>query len=269
MARAELTAALALDRRLRRRAAAEVVPVAEGLVVRHPELYDVHYVNAVLVDAGSAASPGDLVALADRWLGDLPHRHVVLDDETAGEGAAAALVGSGWERRRTLYMTFAGDPQAAGGDPRARRIAESEMEALQVAAVREEVSPAALHSGLVARLVATQRTLRATTPARCFGAGEGGGLQSMCTLFLDDDLAGGRAALVAEVGTLHSHRGRGLARAAVGAAVAGAAAWGARLIVVSADADDWPQLLYASLGFAPAGRQVSLTRRRSSAGTGL
>ncbi len=37
--------------------------------------------------------------------------------------------------------------------------------------------------------------------------------------------------------------------------------WGAELIVVPADADDWPQLMYAGLGFEPLGRQVTLTRR--------
>jgi hypothetical protein len=45
------------------------------------------------------------------------------------------------------------------------------------------------------------------------------------------------------------------------AAVAHAGRWGAELIVVPADADDWPQVMYARLGFAPAGRQVALTRR--------
>ena len=68
-------------------------------------------------------------------------------------------------------------------------------------------------------------------------------------------------ATVEEVGTLIAHRGRGLARAVVLAAVAYAARWGADLIVVAADADDWPQLMYARLGFAAIGRQVTLTRR--------
>lgn len=239
-----------------------------GLVVRHPELYDVHFLNAVLLDAGAAVAPEALPALADRWLGDLGHRHVVLDDADAGERAAAALAPAGWERRRTLYMAFAGDPRSVGADPRARAISEAEMEALQLQAIREEVPAAALRSGLVARLAARQRALRAGTPARCFGAGEAGGLQSMCTVFCDEDVGGRRAAVIAEVGTLASHRGRGLARAAVGAAVAAAGEWGAELVVVSADADDWPQLLYAALGFAPLGRQVSLTRRVGSAGAG-
>jgi len=263
----ELAAALAIDRRVRERAAAEVVRLPEGLVVRRPELWDVHYLNALLLDAGAPSATTGIVALADRWLGDLSHRHVVFDDEAAGERAAADL--PGWERRRTSFMVFTGDPAAVPRDRRARPISDAEMETLQLAALGEEVPEAAARSGLAERLAATQRVLRAGTLARCFGAGEAGGLQSMCTLFADEDVGGRRVAMVEEVGTLVAHRGRGLARAVVGAAISDALAWEAELIVVPADADDWPQVMYAGLGFTPVGRQVSLTRRERSAGAGL
>ena len=260
----DLAAALQLDRAVRRRAAAEVIPVPVGLVVRRPELWDVHYLNAVLLDAGPALPAPDVVALADRWLGDLDHRHVVFDDAAAGERIAAEL--PEWERRRTSFMVFGGDADALPRDPRARLISDAEMEALQLRSLRSEVPDATLRSGLAERLARTQRALRAGTPARCFGAGEAGGLQSMCTLFHDPDVGGRRVAMVEEVGTLPGYRGRGLARAVVGAAVAAAAAWRAELVVVPADADDWPQIMYAGLGFLPVGRQVSLTWRRRSGG---
>jgi hypothetical protein len=263
----ELAAALEIDRRVRERAAAQVVPLPEGVVVRHPELRDVHYLNALILDAGVRLPTTDIVALADRWLGDLDHRHVVFDDEAAGERAAGEL--AGWERRRTSFMAFTGDPEVVPRDGRARAISDDEMEALQLAALREEVPEAAVRSGLADRLARTQRVLRGGTTARCFGAGEGGGLQSMCTLFADGDVAGRRVAMVEEVGTLVAYRGRGLARAVVGAAIGAALAWDAELIVVPADADDWPQVMYAGLGFASVGRQVSLTWRRGSAGAGL
>ncbi|HWE10770.1 MAG TPA: GNAT family N-acetyltransferase [Solirubrobacteraceae bacterium] len=267
----DLLAALRIDRRVRRRAAAEVVPLPGGLVVRHPKLWDVHYLNALILDAGGHPPPGaaEFVALADRWLAGLEHRHVVFDDAAAGERAAADVAAAGWERRRTSFMVFAGDRHAVGADPRAREISDAEMEALQLAGLREEVPEAALRSGLAERLALTQRVLRAGTPARCFGAGEGEDLQSMCTLFLDGDVDGRRVAMLEEVGTLIAHRRRGLARAAVEAAIAAALDWGADLIVVPADADDWPQVMYAGLGFTPVGRQVSLTRRGNSGGGGL
>ena len=76
-------------------------------------------------------------------------------------------------------------------DARARRISNDEMQALQLTALREEAPEVDARSGLITRLVATQRRLRDTTPSRCFGAADPGGeLGSMCALFLDDDVGG-------------------------------------------------------------------------------
>lgn len=255
--------ALAADRAVRRRAALQTTPLAGGLVVRHRDLDDVHYLNAVLLDAGAGDMSGaGAAAIAERWLGDLSHRHVVFDDAAAGERVAAELASDGWERGRVVLMAFGGDPVAAELDPRARPISDAEMDALQIAAVRDQAPEVEAAGGLAARLVAAQRRVRATTCARCFGAADPGEeLGSMCTVLLDPDVRGRRVALLTEVGTRMAHRERGLARAVVLAAIAEAARWGAQRIVVGADADDWPQLMYARLDFAPVARQVTLTRR--------
>jgi ribosomal protein S18 acetylase RimI-like enzyme len=259
----DLTLARAADRAVRRRAARVTIPFSEGLAVRHPELYDVHYVNAVLLDAGGAPlDAGQVAAVADRWQGDLRHRHVVFDDAEAGERAAAQLESEGWERARVAFMVFAGDPARVAEDARARAISEPEMEALQLAGVRDRAPKVDAGGSLASRLVTTQRRLRGTTCARCFGAGDPGEeLASMCTLFLDPDVDGRRVAMLTDVGTRIAHRERGLGRAVVSAAIADAGRWGAELIVVGADADDWPQLMYVALGFEPVGLQVALTRR--------
>jgi GNAT superfamily N-acetyltransferase len=258
----DLDVALAADRALRRRAAREAIALTAGLAVRHPELHDVHYVNAVLLDRGAVDLDGaGVAAVAERFLGDLGHRHVVFDDPDAGERAAVELGDAGWERGRTVFMVFAGDPAAVKPEARARPVSEAEMDALQMANLLEQV-PDADTRDLAARLLATQRRLRATTPARCFGAGEPAAEPvSMCTLFLNPDVEGRRVAMVTDVGTRLGHRERGLGRAVVSAAVAHAGDWGADLVVVGADADDWPQLMYAGLGFEAVGRQVTLTRR--------
>jgi GNAT superfamily N-acetyltransferase len=259
----ELQIALAADRAMRCRAALETTPVAGGLAVRHPDLYDVHFLNAVLLDAGWHGVDGaQAAALTERHLGGLGHRHVVFDDAGAGERAAAELIEAGWERGRTAFMAFAGDAARVRQDARAQPISDAEMDALQLASLRDEAPAAQARAGVATRLLATQRRLRATTPSRCFGAGEPAEeLASMCTLFLDPDVDGRRVAMVTEVGTRVAYRERGLGRAVVSAAVAHAHTWNADLIVVGADADDWPQLMYAGLGFVPIGRQVMLTRR--------
>ncbi|MGZ4179047.1 MAG: hypothetical protein ACXVUX_22780, partial [Solirubrobacteraceae bacterium] len=117
----DLADALAVDRAIRRRAALEVMTFPGGQAVRHRELHDVHFLNAVLVNAGGTPLPAaGVVAAGERWLGDLGHRHVVFDDADAGERAAAQLTGGGWERTRTAFMVFAGDPADVVADPRAR-----------------------------------------------------------------------------------------------------------------------------------------------------
>ncbi|MGZ4299244.1 MAG: GNAT family N-acetyltransferase [Solirubrobacteraceae bacterium] len=269
----DLRDALAADRAIRRRAAREALAIPGGLALRHRDLDDVHYLNAVLLDSGPVQLDADgVVALADAWQGDLGHRHVVFDDGLAGERAAAALADTGWERSRTVFLTFAGNPASMETDARARPISEPEMQALQLDGLRLEAPAADARTGLLDRLLATQTALRRTTPSRCFGAGDPGDrLASMCALFLDEDVNGRRVATVEEVGTLPAQRGRGLARAVVLEAVAHAGRWGADLIVVPADADDWPQLMYERLGFAPVGRQIGLTlrlRRRSGSVAG-
>jgi predicted N-acetyltransferase YhbS len=258
----DLTAAIAFDRAIRRRAAAEAIPLEHGLAVRHPGLPDVHHLNAILLDARPSRPwvTSDVVALADRWLADRAHRHVVLDDAEAGERIAVELADRGWERRRTLFMLFAQDPATLPPDDRARQISEAQLQAHHLAGLAEDM-PAEGRSGLVARLAAAQAALRAGTSYLAFGAGEGDEPHATCTLFLGADARGRRLAMIDEVGTLIAHRERGLARAVVCAAIAEAHASGARLIVIPADADDWPQLMYARLGFVPAGRQVSLTLR--------
>ena len=58
---------------------------------------------------------------------------------------------------------------------------------------------------------------------------------------------------MADVGTLPAHRRRGLARAVIVAAARAARAGRPELVMVTADADDWPRELYARLGFEPLG----------------
>ena len=259
----ELETALAADRAMRRRAAAQAISVTGGLAVRHAGLHDVHFLNAVLLDAGGQRVTGaEAAVLAESHQGDLDHRHVVFDDAGAGERAAVELQDAGWERGRTVFMAFPRDAAAVHQDARARAISEAEMDALQLANLRDETPEAQARGGVAGRLLDTQRRLRATTPSRCFGAGEPGEeLASMCTLYLDPDVDGRRVAMVTEVGTRVARRERGLGRAVVSAAVAHADGWRADLIMVGADADDWPQLMYVALGFAPIGRQVTLTWR--------
>ena len=262
----ELAAALELDRRITRRAADSCVELPWGWAVRHHRLANVHHLNTLLLRAPlpAEATASDLVALADAQQGELRHRRIVLDDEQAAERLAPELLNAGWERDRTLYMALRSDPQAALIDPRARLVSEEQLQEAQRVTLAEDDFGPDTFPGLVEELVLAQAALRAGTTALGFGAGQGDAVVSHCTLFCEGDLSDRRVALIDHVGTLRAHRQQGLARAVVCAAVRAAGEWGAELIIVPADADDWPQLLYGKLGFMALGRQVGFTRRARS-----
>lgn len=260
----DLTAACDFERGITRRAAETWTELPLGWEARHRRLADVHHLNALLVRAPLPAeiNGADLAALVDARQADLPHRRIMLIDEESGERVSGAFDDAGWERDRTLYMALATDPRRALTDPRARVLSEEQLGVVQRATLGQDDFGPHSSPGLIDRLVQAQAALRAGTPAIGFGAGAGEEVVSHCTLFYEAEPgAGRRLAMIDTVGTLQAHRQQGLAKAVVSAAVRAAGDWGADLIVVPADADDWPQLIYAGLGFAPLGRQASFTLR--------
>jgi predicted GNAT family acetyltransferase len=158
-------------------------------------------------------------------------------------------------------MRWVREPDRRARSGIARAIDGGRAHALQFALLSEEAPRSApartVAAALAELLVAGQEAVRAGTRSIVFAAGEDehSELASMCTLFLDDGFA-----MIDEVGTLRAHRGRGLARAVVKAALHAARAEQADPIIVPADVDDWPQLMYANLGFEPLGRQIAFTR---------
>lgn len=254
---------LAFDRCVRIGGATEVTALSAGVVIRHAGLPVLHHLNALLLDAPLAPELRDanaLTELADEQLTGLGHRHVVLDDADAAEQLAPSLTRAGWERQRVVLMLRVAQPDRRPPAGSARRLNGHEARALHLEitaeeAPRHEGAREAVADALVRQLVAGQEALRAGTRSIVFGACvDGGPLASICTLF-----AGERIAMIEEVGTLERFRGRGLARAVVTAAIDAALELGCERIFVPADADDWPQLLYAKLGFEPVARQVSFT----------
>lgn len=258
-----LARCLELDRRVAIRGATETITIPEGCVVLNRDLPDVYFLNEVVLDA---PLPTDfdaeaLIALAERWLDGLGHRFVRVDDQQAGERVAPALTQAGWDRSPTVMMAVAGAPQAAVEDPRAREISGAEHEALLLATFAEIDYGVDASPGLDRRLVDAQLATLAVGGSLRFGAGVDGGLQATCQLYLDADVGGIPMAMVETVGTLAAYRGRGLAKAVVSRAMLAAADWGAELIMVPADADDWPQIIYSGLGFEPVGVQIVFTLR--------
>jgi GNAT superfamily N-acetyltransferase len=258
-----LATALAFDRSLRTRAALRTVAIPEGVVILEDDMPDVYHLNSVTLDAplSAALEAEGIIALAERWLGHLRHRHVVLDDAAGAETVAPALAHAGWSRQRTLFMALGEEADRSARSGVAREVDVATLRALELR-LAEEDPPLGAGPGFAPQLVAAMDVLRSATRAHGFAAGEDGELASACTLFLERERGG--TALVDNVGTLRTQRRRGLARAAVAAAVERARAQGCDPIVIPADVDDWPKDLYARMGFVPLGIQVSFTLARAA-----
>jgi GNAT superfamily N-acetyltransferase len=269
MALDPLATALAAERAIVDRGAGEVRAIPGGRVIRDDRRPDIWHANRVhLSGEASMLSPTDVTALADRWLADRPHRRVTFDDVTSADGLWPVLEQRGWTRERSVVMVLARDADRRSPLTDVKRgiavrpIDETELRAFQPRALAGDAGIVALGATLPERIAEAQTALRAATPAIAFGAAPSDHATdapvSTTTLYLD--VGGRRVAFIDQVATLRPFRERGLATAVVTAAIDHADRWGADVTALFADADDWPQVMYAGLGFTTVGRQVTVHR---------
>jgi GNAT superfamily N-acetyltransferase len=242
-----------------------------------PLIWDANWVGIEEV----GLSLDQLVAIADDALGGegLGHRTLCLLDQADGrrvgvEMEAEAAHWPRWEVERTRYMVWRGGQAAppsvssqkwpdsgqecerTGVGVREARLAE--IEGLRRALIVEETLPTGVPEpeATVDQLFELDTRYGVAGGDRWFAAPAEGGPASCCRLLSD-----GRIGQVEEVGTREDARGRGYATAIVLAAVAAAQADGRAPIFLTAEAADWPQLMYAKLGFETVGDLTTLRRR--------
>lgn len=201
-----------------------------------------------------------VVAIADDALGGegLGHRTIGLLDEADGrrlgdEVEAAAERWPRWGVERTRYMLWRGGEVEPGA---AREVRLAEIEPLRRAIIAESLPPDGGGETAVDQLLEHDRRYGVAGGDRWFVAPAEGEPMSACRLLRKDGIA-----QVEEVGTLTPARERGHAKSIVTAAIAAAQTAGDRAIFLTADAADWPQLLYARMGFETVG-DVTVLRRR-------
>src|SRR5262249_26145793 len=148
------------------------------------------------------------------------------------------LEAAGFETTELVVMAL--DSQAPRARARARETDAATLRWLRIEATSAEVAQ------LLER-VAT------AVPTRFFAAPADGELLSYCALFAVDGIA-----QIEEVMTLDRAQGQGLAGAVMSEAIA--AADGADLLFLTADADDWMPAWYGRLGFEEIGRRFDFTR---------
>ncbi len=223
-----------------------------------PLVWDSNWVG--IEEAGLSVDA--VIAIADAALGGagFSHRTVCALDETDGRRLGAAVEAEparwpGWEVERTRYMVWRGGEAAAGGPLREVRLGE--IEGLRRELIAEEMPPGNDElEATVDQLYELNARYAKECGDRWFVAPAVGEPLSACCLYRQ-----GTIGQVEDVGTLVRGRERGYAKAIVTAAVAASQAAGDERIFLTADAADWPQLLYGKLGFETVG-EITILRRR-------
>lgn len=210
-----------------------------------------------------------IVAIADEALGGegFGHRTVCPLDQADGRRIGKLIEAEpgrwpGWEIELARYMVWRGeqlDPALAGGsaDLEAREVPLAAIEELRRRVIEEETTPTGVPEpeATVDQLFEIDQRYGVAGGDRWFAA-PGDDPRSCCRLLSD-----GTIGQVEDVATREDSRERGYAKAVVTAAVAAAQADGDVPIFLIADAADWPQLMYAKLGFETVGDLTILRRR--------
>ena len=244
--------ALALQLSVRVRRAAEVRDVPGGLAVLDPRFPysrdDNRLVITELVDAGSVAATAATVAADADW----PHLAATMTFNGADE-VARELAGRGWQVDEVLVMTRPATPPPPG--PRAEAVDQREVHDLWERSWRRDLpaSEADLDE-VVAQLIGREHRNDRVVAVTDLAVREEGRVISAGQLRVD-----GATAAVESLTTDPAARGRGHGDAVLAAALDHAADAGCDLVVLEADAADWPRHWYTRRGFVPVGsiREVS------------
>jgi GNAT superfamily N-acetyltransferase len=230
-------------------AQADVVVTLEcGWAVHTLDLPLVWTLNQLCVTRPVA--PEALAGLADEVQSSQPFRHVVVRHAPTADDFEPVAVALGWRVERDVVMAL---DQAALDDARPPRdvavvgLSEDQMVGLMGEWLLEERGETS-SEGLGQVLEWNRRETR-YFGERVLGVLGADGTPLAVTKLRRD----GSFAWVEDVYTTPSARGNGYARALVTRAVRLATDAGCSPVVIVADADDWPQHLYASVGFRPVG----------------
>lgn len=213
--------------------------------------------NLLRVERAPLTAPARrLAAEAERRQGraELRHRKVTVDDEALGLRLAPGFAALGWRIQPLVAMVHREAPdRPAAAEHVARELDSEAVRAFQARFLRSIAPPR--DRGAVRQLRDEGLRTAAATRMRHLGVLGAGEVVSTCRLYAD-----GRTAQIEDVGTLAEHRGRGLARASVLAAVELARAERNDRIFLLAHENDWPRHLYRRLGFVPIGRFYDFVR---------
>jgi uncharacterized protein (DUF952 family)/GNAT superfamily N-acetyltransferase len=237
--------AQALQTSLQVRRAAEVRDVPGGVAVadaRFPHSRDDNTVVLTTpVDAATVARTASAVAAELGW----PVAAAALRWSGAGP-VAAELAADGWEATELVVMTREAAP-LPGGDA-AEVVDQRSLHALWDRSWRRGLPPLPELDEVVAQLIGREHRTGTVVAVHDVAIRAAGRPVAAGQLRVD-----GATAVVESVMTEPAARGRGHADAVLARLVSLAAGAGCDLVVLEADAEDWPQHWYACRGFRVVG----------------
>ena len=232
--------------------AARAEPFAHGVAVftpAHPTKWDL---NLLVVDEAAGATADELIAEAERLQAPAGLRHRKLEVLHGGDALVDGFqAATGWSAERIVVMVLRGADVRGDAPAEVRETGFEPTRALMEAWYGESMSAAEARD-----LADSDADTAAAAGARFFLVEREGEPAACCTL-----LGHGGIGQVEEVYTAAAHRGHGLASAVIRAAVAASQERGDDLVMIMADADDWPQRLYERLGFETADVYRTFTRK--------
>jgi ribosomal protein S18 acetylase RimI-like enzyme len=181
----------------------------------------------------------------------LAHATVVVTDEACASRLRPGLSAAGFEETRFVLMALREVPAAP-------KIPVEDASFADVAPSRRELTLEDFDGdeALADQLAELDRRLKSTIGGRWFATREDGEITSRAWL-----LGGDGVGQVEDVATSASHRGRGLARAVVGAAARASVDDGNDLTFVIANDGETTPELYRKTGFEPIGHKWRFVKR--------
>jgi len=242
---AALTTFVAQTDRVTRQLAGSVRELEVGFAVRTPDLSAVWSANHLCCT--SAATRATLERLGEEELAGLPYRHLIVRHRETAEAVEPALDAAGWRVERDVVMLLDGTPKEPADTGVVGELTEDQMAMLMAQWLREEFGDVRQQD--VDDVVEYNRRVGRHYGERRLGVVDADGTPLAVTKLRVD----GPLGWVEDVYTTPHARNRGYARTLVTQAARAAREAGCSVVVIVADADDWPQDLYARVGFRPIG----------------
>jgi ribosomal protein S18 acetylase RimI-like enzyme len=249
----ELARIVAMSRWVAEVTATRVEPWRLGTAIfteEFPGRYDSNFLR-VERSVGTTTTSA-IAAEADRLFAQFGHREIEIEDAEEGSRLAAGFRDLGYAVAQHALMVQREPVEASTALP---PVVEVDAATLWPAVVATNLAIAGMRQAEAEMLADFLAVSAARAGTRFFATMTDGTPTSYCELYVHEG-----SAQVEDVNTREAWRNRGGGRAVVLAAAAAARAAGADLVWLAADADDWPQQLYARLGFELVGSSWQCTK---------